>query len=277
MNVIDVCKDGIKLNFFSNPTNVDRITEITYIADILTRGQNMGVKQINALRQAINSAMRFRDRYASDIAAIADMLKEQGDDVSIGVYSRLWDVLEGDFFRKKAKPFQKGMLNILSFKGISPSTQCHLIEIFMGVLWCKLRVGDSPATTSGITLSVDELQNLSVSRKSVLFELLTEARKYKLHLILATQSISVFDRMQISVLNQCATTLLFKSAANDLEKLLKLMNFDDKDTWRRILKNLQIGQAVTIGTLSCNGRKITSPVITTMSLERLTERNTMPE
>lgn len=83
--------------------------------------------------------------------------------------------------------------------------------------------------------------------------------------------------MQISVLNQCATTLLFKSAANDLEKLLKLMNFDDKDTWRRILKNLQIGQAVTIGTLSCNGRKITSPVITTMSLERLTERNTMPE
>lgn len=140
-----------------------------------------------------------------------------------------------------------------------------------------MRVGDSSATISGITLSVDELQNLSVSRKSVLFELLTEARKYRLHLILATQSISVFDRMQISVLNQCATTLLFKPAANDLEKLLKLMNFDDKDTWRRILKNLQIGQAVTIGTLSCNGRKISSPVITTMSLERLTERNIMPE
>lgn len=223
----------------------------------------------NKLREAFRLSI-FKDD-------AQERLKEQGDDVSIGVYSRLWDVLEGDFFRKKAKPFQKGMLNILSFKGISPSTQCHLIEIFMGVLWCKLRVGDSPATTSGITLSVDELQNLSVSRKSVLFELLTEARKYKLHLILATQSISVFDRMQISVLNQCATTLLFKSAANDLEKLLKLMNFDDKDTWRRILKNLQIGQAVTIGTLSCNGRKITSPVITTMSLERLTERNTMPE
>ena len=275
-NIIDVYKDGIKLNFLSEHADMNRMVEISYIADMITRGQNLGTKQMSSLRQAIDSAMRFRFEYTSDISAIADMLKKQEDAVANSVYSRLWDILEGDFFRSNSKEFQNGMINILSFKGINPSTQRILIEIFMGVLWRKLRVGDA-STEKNITLSVDELQNLSMSKNSVLFELLTEARKYNLKLVLATQSISVFDRMQASILNQCSTKLLFKPASNDLGRLLKMMNVNDKDVWIRILKNLKRGQAVAVGTLNCNGRDITDPVITTMSLERLTERRALHE
>lgn len=278
-NIVEVCEEGLALDFLSSINNPkgNRVVEISYIADLLSRGQNLGVRQMNALRQAIDDASKVRERYPSDMVAIGEMLKDQEDAIADGVYSRLWDIFEGGFFRNNAKTFQLGKMNILSFKGINPSTQRTLIEVFIGALWRKQRMNDSYATQYDITLTVDEVQNLSMSKNSVLFELLTEARAYGLKLLLATQSMSVFNKMQISVLSQCATTLLFKPAANDLEKLLKLMSFDDKDTWRRILKNLQIGQAVTIGALSCNGRKMSGPVITTMSWERLAERNALHE
>ena len=275
-NKIDVYSDGIKLNFFSEHADMNRMVEISYIADMITRGQKLGTKQMSVLRQAIDSAMKFRSEYSSDIAAIADMLKRQEDAVADSVYSRLWEILEGDFFRNNAKSFQEKMINILSFKGINPSTQRILIEIFMGSLWRKLRVGDAPVN-GNITLSVDELQNLSMSKKSVLFELLTEARKYGLNLILATQSISVFNRMQISTLNQCSTKLLFKPADNDLGGLLKMMNVNNKKVWTGVFKTLKKGQAVAVGSLECNGKELTDPVITSMSLERLTERRALHE
>ena len=167
-------------------------------------------------------------------------------------------------------------MNILSFKGINPSTQKILIEIFIGALWRQMRMNTSPVVRYDITLTVDEVQNLSMSKSSVLFELLTEARSYGLKLLLARQSMSVFNKMQISALNQCATKLLFKPAANDTVNLSKMLNGNNK-IWTKILEDLKVGEAVAVGTLACNGKDIAGPVITTMSLERLTERRALHE
>ena len=255
----------------------NRIVEISYIADLLSRGQNLGTRQMNALRQAIDAASKVREMYESDMSAIGEMLKEQGNAVADGVYSRLWDIFEGGFFRNNAKTFQFGKINILSFKGINPSTQRTLIEVFVGALWKKLRMNDSHAIQYDVTLTVDEVQNLSMSKNSVLFELLTEARAYGLKLLLATQSMSVFNKMQISALNQCATKLLFKPASNDTVNLSKMLNGNNNKIWTKILEDLKVGEAVAVGTLACNGKDIAGPVITTMSLERLTERRALHE
>lgn len=212
-----------------------------------------------------------------EMSAIGEMLKEQGNAVADGVYSRLWDIFEGGFFRNNAKTFQFGKINILSFKGINPSTQRTLIEVFVGALWKKLRMNDSHAIQYDVTLTVDEVQNLSMSKNSVLFELLTEARAYGLKLLLATQSMSVFNKMQISALNQCATKLLFKPASNDTVNLSKMLNGNNNKIWTKILEDLKVGEAVAVGTLACNGKDIAGPVITTMSLERLTERRALHE
>ena len=277
-NIIEVCGEGLGLDFLSsiNPAGT-RIVEISYIADLLSRGQNLGTRQMNALRQAIDAASKVREMYESDMSAIGEMLKEQGNAVADGVYSRLWDIFEGGFFRNNAKTFQFGKINILSFKGINPSTQRTLIEVFVGALWKKLRMNDSHAIQYDITLTVDEVQNLSMSKNSVLFELLTEARAYGLKLLLATQSMSVFNKMQISALNQCATKLLFKPASNDTVNLSKMLNGNNNKIWTKILEDLKVGEAVAVGTLACNGKDIAGPVITTMSLERLTERRALHE
>ncbi len=277
-NIIEVCGEGLGLDFLSsiNPAG-NRIVEISYIADLLSRGQNLGTRQMNALRQAIDAASKVREMYESDMSAIGEMLKEQGNAVADGVYSRLWDIFEGGFFRNNAKTFQFGKINILSFKGINPSTQRTLIEVFVGALWKKLRMNDSHAIQYDITLTVDEVQNLSMSKNSVLFELLTEARAYGLKLLLATQSMSVFNKMQISALNQCATKLLFKPASNDTVNLSKMLNGNNNKIWTKILEDLKVGEAVAVGTLACNGKDIAGPVITTMSLERLTERRALHE
>ena len=276
-NIIEVCGEGLGLDFLSsiNPAG-NRIVEISYIADLLSRGQNLGTRQMNALRQAIDAASKVREMYESDMSAIGEMLKEQGNAVADSVYSRLWDILEGDFFRNGAKTFQNGKMNILSFKGINPSTQKILIEIFIGALWRQMRMNTSPVVRYDITLTVDEVQNLSMSKSSVLFELLTEARSYGLKLLLATQSMSVFNKMQISALNQCATKLLFKPVASDTVNLSKMLNGNNK-IWTKILEDLKVGEAVAVGTLACNGKDIAGPVMTTMSLERLTERRALHE
>jgi len=138
-------------------------------------------------------------------------------------------------------------------------------------------MNDSHDTQYDITLTVDEVQNLSMSKNSVLFELLTEARAYGLKLLLATQSMSVFNKIQISALNQCAIKLMFKPASNDSSKLSKMMNVNNDKLWQKILENLKIGEAVAVGSLSCNGKELSNPIITTMSLERLTERRMLHE
>lgn len=278
-NIIEVCREGLALDFLSSINNLkgNRVVEISYIADLLSHGQNLGVRQMNALRQAIDDASKVREMYASDMVAIGKMLKNQEDAIADGVYSRLWDIFEGGFFRNNAKTFQLGKMNILSFKGINPSTQRTLIEVFIGALWRKLRMNDSHDTQYDITLTVDEVQNLSMSKNSVLFELLTEARAYGLKLLLATQSMNVFNKIQISALNQCAIKLMFKPASNDSSKLSKMMNVNNDKLWQKILENLKIGEAVAVGSLSCNGKELSNPIITTMSLERLTERRMLHE
>lgn len=111
-NIIEVCGEGLGLDFLSsiNPAG-NRIVEISYIADLLSRGQNLGTRQMNALRQAIDAASKVREMYESDMSAIGEMLKEQGNAVADGVYSRLWDIFEGGFFRNNAKTFQFGKIN----------------------------------------------------------------------------------------------------------------------------------------------------------------------
>ena len=153
--------------------------------------------------------------------AIAHGLEEQDSQPAAGAYNHLCDILEGNFFRKSSKKFEEGKLNILSLRGINPKTQKRIIEIFLSVIWRGMRMSDENRKTW--TIVIDEFQSLALERDSVLFQMLTEARKYGISLILATQTLSIFTKNELSVINQASTKLFFRQSITDARKIGELI------------------------------------------------------
>ena len=73
------------------------------------------------------------------------------------------------------------------------------------------------------TIVIDEFQSLALERDSVLFQMLTEARKYGISLILATQTLSIFTKNELSVINQASTKLFFRQSITDARKIGELI------------------------------------------------------
>lgn len=112
-----------------------------------------------------------------------------------------------------------------------------------------------------IRIIIDEFQNLSLRQNSVLMEMLRESRKYGVHLILATQSISNFSKEVMAAINQTAVQLYFRQSASDLKKVATFIEPTNGGRWTLILKSLAIGESVATGDFSIGERDISQPII----------------
>lgn len=173
----------------------------------------------------------------------------------------MYALLESGIFRKNALKIIEGKINVISLQGISPKTQKQIMEILLSVLWRQMRVKGYSEKT--FTLVLDEFQNLDFHSESVLFQMLTEARKYNVSLILATQTLTGFSKKELAVLHQAATKMYFQQGLADIRKAAKEIDAGHIDKWRIQLSNLRIGQAVAVGELEIGSRRLLQPVITT--------------
>lgn len=261
---ISAQEDGIDLQFL-NTSLVETGQESTinllqYALETICPRQLRGACQLTAVRNALKYAIEHRKDFATEMEAIAHGLEEQDSQPAAGAYNHLCDILEGNFFRKSSKKFEEGKLNILSLRGINSKTQKRIIEIFLSAIWRGMRMSDKNRKTWTIVL--DEFQSLTLKRDSVLFQMLTEARKYGISLILATQTLSNFTKSELSVINQASTKLFFRQSITDVRKIAELIEPKHKEKWSSELSHLRIGEAITIGSLEISGRPINRPIIT---------------
>ena len=91
--------------------------------------------------------------------------------------------------------------------------------------------------------------------------MLRESRKYDVHLILATQSISNFSKEVMAAINQTAVQLYFRQSVSDMKKVAECIEPTNGGRWTLILKSLDIGESVATGDFSIGGREIAQPVI----------------
>lgn len=263
-NHISAQKDGLDMKILDmsliNEGRETRMNFIEYLMETLCPKQLRGACQLASVRRAIEFAIRYREKFSTDMEAIACGLKEQEDSAALGAYNHLCPILEGNIFRDSEKRILEHKVNVISLKGLNPKTQKRVVEIVLNVLWRQIRIEGSSGHR--FTLVMDEFQNLDFSQTSVLFQMLTEARKYGVDLILATQTLAIFSKKELAVINQAATKLFFQQSAADLKKIADLIGSDDREKWISMLSRLRIGRAIAVGELEVGGRRLHQPIVT---------------
>lgn len=263
-NFISAQEDGLDVNFLDTSLveagKETMMNLIQYIMETICPRQLRGAVQLATVRKAIDFAIQNKDDFASEMEAIAYGLKEQREPAAMGAYNHLCTILDGNIFRKSDKKIQTGQVNIISLQGLNPTTQKQVVEIMLSVLWRKIRI--NIGVRSGFTLVLDEFQNLDFKQGSSLFEMLTEARKYGLRLILATQTLAIFRGRELAVINQAATKLFFQQTAVDIKRVSEMIEPGCGDKWVQKIAQLRIGEAIAVGFIEVNGRLLNQPVIT---------------
>lgn len=262
-NVISVLADGLDLRLLDSIRNAENMEEkmvqVMYVADILASGQNLGDRQICCLRTAVEYAAEHKAKDATEMYTISRCLEEQKGNSAEGVRSRLWGILNGNLLRPSTKQIESGKINIISLAGINPKTQIQLTEIILSVVWRQLRYRQFSEID---VVCIDEIQSLTLKKNSALFELLTESRKYGISLVLATQSLSVFNKKEIAALGQTAVKLYFHPSEQDIRSIAQQIDPVAYERVAMVLKNLRKGQALTIGDIEKSGHKIGGPIVT---------------
>lgn len=261
-NFIDALEDGLNLrllkqNDFGDEENY--ITFISYITKIIAGTNRFGVRQIGALREAIEYSVAHRNEYETEMDAIKRGLILQDSTVANGVHNRLWSVLNCNVFRDSKKRIVKGKVNVISLKGIDSDTQRNILEIMLGAIWKKYRLSKEKACP--MTIVVDEFQKLNLKKDSIFTEMLREARKYGLSLVLATQSADIFNKDVLSAIHQTGVQLYFQLSSIDAKKVAEIIGSGNSDHYLLQLKNLKKGESLVVGNVSVGGREILKPIV----------------
>lgn len=261
-NLIDGLQDGLNLRLLQQSEceiEENYVTFISYITKIIAETNHFGVRQIGALREAIEYAVSHQEEYETEMEAISRGLVLQDSAVANGVYNRLWSVLNCNVFRKSNKQIVKDKINVISLKGIDSDTQRTILEIMLGVIWKKFRL--SKEKTCPMTIVVDEFQKLNLKKDSIFTEMLREARKYGVSLILATQSADLLKKEVLSAIHQTGVQMYFQLGAIDAKKVSEIIGGGNSEHYLLQLKNLKKGESLVVGNVSVGGKEIFKPIV----------------
>lgn len=267
---ISAYEDGLGVSLLdTSQVDLGKETKASLIQSILETicpRQMRGTCQRAAVRRAVEYAIQNRNQFSSEMEAIASGLKRQNDVSAQGALDHLCPILEGNIFRNSPKYVKEGMINNISLRGFTSKTQKRIIEILLNAMWRQIRT--EKVCDRNWTLVIDEFQNLDVS-DSILFQMLTEGRKYGLNLILATQTLTTFSKKELAIINQAAVKLFFRQGHTDLRMVSALIDSTNKEKWMKTLSSLRVGQAIVIGELEMGSKSITRPIITYSSNSQL--------
>lgn len=96
---------------------------------------------------------------------------------------------------------------------------------------------------------------------SVLLEMLCEARKYHVNIVLATQSIAGYRNDIKAALDKTAVHLYFQQGLTDAKKVASLIDVNKKEMWENELKSLRIGKSIAVGCFRVRGKTISHHII----------------
>lgn len=264
VNRIDAKRDGINIRFLQpiqgkNGQTEDEVNVISATAYALGIPLKMGSRQMGVVREVELFAMRHAEDFPDEMSAIKEGLREMDNAVADTVYQKMWVLIHSNVFRKSEKQISSGKINIISFTDVDKITQAILVEIILSYFWRTFLIAGSE---DEVVLVLDEYQNLMLGEGSCMRTILREGRKFGISLLLATQTLSVFDNATRAVINQAATCLYFRPEANDIKNVAKEIDPENMQRWMNVLKTLKRGEAVTVGEFDISDREVCHPVLT---------------
>lgn len=265
-NRIYAVKDGFDLCLFqplkSQKNELEPMVHLINSAvQAFNSSQNMGVRQIAALREAVIDAIKYRADFKNDAQALDFCLSMREDAQSEGVRQRLWPLLNCGALHPSQKSILPGRINILDFSEIDSITQTTLAELVLVSIWRNAQYTRPNSPTKKLIIVLDEFQNLSLKKDSVLQNMLREGRKFGINLVLATQTLGAFSKDILALLDQTATKLYFRPAQNEALKISKAIAGETPKEWVKKLLTLKIGESIAVGNLCVNGLHIDRPIL----------------
>lgn len=263
-NRIEALQDGVNLSLLTPIAINGECESIVMLANaivnVLTAGQTFGIQQIGVLRTAVLEAIQNRQKFQTDVEAIAYFLLSADNPRANDVYQRLWTVLNCGVLRPGSRNIVSGKINIIDISSLDQLSKNVISELFLSVVWRNIVHTNLRENMGGVLLCLDEFQNLSWKKEAVMRDILREGRKFGISLALATQSLSVFPRDVVALLNQTATRLIFQPAINEIKPLAKGIDFSQPKKWMEELGCLQVGECLAIGNLLVGNQMVNHPI-----------------
>ncbi|MDE6214805.1 MAG: DUF853 family protein [Lachnospiraceae bacterium] len=241
---------------FPNGMKEDPVDVSEAVVEVFSQADRMGYRQKYLLRVACERAIASRENYSDDMHCLLYAINSLEDDAGEVFLEKYGVLLKRVKFGTEADLWSDDKVTILDFSGYPQRTQILIAQLALSVLWRQHRVSGQQEQEETWVV-VDEFQNFSLKEDSVLTQILREGRKFKLSLILATQTLAGFDVKQRAVLQQPATKLYFKPVETDLRKIANIFPDMDIKEASNILRNLRIGECLVSGEFLIGGKKQT--------------------
>lgn len=269
VNRIDAIEDGLNLNLLKplvgeNGKQESLFNVISGNRAAFSAGSMMGPRQKSELRLVLERAIKHQNNLGlSDSDAIIMAFEEDPDNAKCQeVYERLWAILHSDVFKTgTGKTIKPGMINIFDLKGLEISAAEIVSEIILAYLWRWTYNVRLPSSWNHVTCSLDEFQHVSLKPNSTLRTILREGRRFGLSMLLATQTLSIFQPAEVAMLTQTATRLHFKPTDLDLQKVALSIDPNRYKYWMDKLAHLKVGECIAIGNKTIGGKEISSSKI----------------
>ena len=267
-NRIDAITDGLDLSLLSPLRSQDGKTE-SFVSFVNSAVQGLGssfalgVRQQGVLREVVIEAVNYLQvaRHISDVEALVTVFERRKDAVRDLVYQKLWPVLHCNVLRPCTKPVLERRINIIDLSGVDMMTRIALTEMILAQIWRIVCFSGQVYASGNLTLVLDEYQRLCIRKGSILRCILTEGRKFRLNLLLGTQTLDIFPTETASLLNQSATQLYFRPSASEVAKIAKRIDPVRLSYWSEKLRGLQFGECIAVGTKEVCGHEVSRPLV----------------
>lgn len=223
------------------------------LTDVLGRVLKLGCMQKAEIRCAIQTVYDKQLFEKMGIAAIDAALDEIQGKRTKELKEKIYHLTSHNVFRPGGQLLEREKINVFRLSHYDLSTQEIIMEILLSYIW---RLANAEQFQKNkLFVFIDECQNFSSGKNSVLAQMLSEERKFNISLILATQIIAEGNMSAVQQrMTQSGLMLYFKPAANKVNATAKLIDDKLENNWSRCLRQLGVGEFVAVGSFRVDGK-----------------------
>lgn len=268
----DIRREGLPASLFRTIMRPDGTQEdyddlVEDMLEMFNETSRLFIRQRSALRRALEKAFSSRQNGNLMERIKHELRDEKGKSKEEIEASKL--VLEKYYilFRQlkvvgsEAELFQKGHILVLDLCSFSSSVQYFVAELIMAAVWREYRaIGIGKEFSS--FLVCDEFQSLNLKQDSVLSQILREGRKHHLSLLLATQTLAIFNPGQVATIMQPATKLFFKPSGKEARHIARLLCEGDVNVNKleQKFQKLRRGECIASGQFCAGNLSVNRPI-----------------
>lgn len=225
--------------------------------------EELGVFTFSELFKKLDS--RYRLCQIGDSEEYPDELKNTGYLLSrFQCFEKMGNIsfLEDGVLRQ---PEKRKSVTVLQLSYFSEIQKCRLSSFFLSVIWTNARCRRKSEEVKEFEFDavlLDEFQHIALKKDSSFNAILREGRKFGFSAILCTQCLNDRKKDELSALMQVGTVLLFRPTENEIKLLMDMFHLGEYRVWKKILLELDVGQAILIGSYKLdNGGETNTPII----------------